>query len=286
VANLLNIAALSRRTGVAPDTLRKWEQRYGVIRPARTAGGQRRYSEHDLARVEWLRDRLGEGWRISEAARVLEGAEAPPYAGPADLRRALSESVRESRPVEIGALLDQTFAVLPLERALTEVVAPVLAWVGDAWSTGELTVAQEHAASAKVRARLDRMLADARGGVRGTAVLACAPGELHDLGLLMLAVLLRADGWCVEFLGASTPVEQAFAFTQEIDAAVRGWSAARRETLDALSDGLHALGQPSAAAIVTGGHAVAPADASALGTIYPNGDLQQAVTNLRGLATA
>ena len=44
-AALLNIAALSRRTGVAPDTLRKWEQRYGVLRPVRTAGGQRRYSE-------------------------------------------------------------------------------------------------------------------------------------------------------------------------------------------------------------------------------------------------
>src|SRR3712207_3874379 len=53
----LNIAALARRTGVAPDTLRKWEQRYGVLRPNRTAGGQRRYTEADVARVEWLRAR-------------------------------------------------------------------------------------------------------------------------------------------------------------------------------------------------------------------------------------
>ena len=52
-------------------------------------------------------------------------------------------------------------------------------------------------------------MADARGGVRGTAVLACAPGEHHDLGLLMLAVALRADGWRVEYLGADTPVESA-----------------------------------------------------------------------------
>ena len=57
-APLLNIAALSRRTGIAPDTLRKWELRYGVLRPVRTAGGQRRYSELDVQRVEWLRDRI------------------------------------------------------------------------------------------------------------------------------------------------------------------------------------------------------------------------------------
>ena len=67
----LNIAALSRRTGVAPDTLRKWEQRYGVLNPSRTDGGQRRYSELDVARVEWLLARLDEGYRIGEAAALL-----------------------------------------------------------------------------------------------------------------------------------------------------------------------------------------------------------------------
>ena len=60
----LNIAALAHRTGVAAETLRKWEQRYQILQPSRTAGGQRRYSERDVARVEWLRERLGEGYRI------------------------------------------------------------------------------------------------------------------------------------------------------------------------------------------------------------------------------
>ena len=67
----LNIAALARRTGVAPDTLRKWEQRYAILQPSRTSGGQRRYSERDVARVEWLRERLDEGYRIGEAASLL-----------------------------------------------------------------------------------------------------------------------------------------------------------------------------------------------------------------------
>ena len=75
--------------------------------------------------------------------------------------------------------------------------------------SGRLTVGHEHLASAAIRARLERTLAEQRGAVRGVAVLACAPDELHELGLLMLACLLRADGWDVVYLGQSTPVADA-----------------------------------------------------------------------------
>src|SRR4051794_41287273 len=79
----LNIAALTQRTGVPSDTIRKWEQRYGVLHPERTPGGQRRYSERDVARVEWLKERLHEGYRIGEAA-------GPPR-GPAAVGRTAAE---------------------------------------------------------------------------------------------------------------------------------------------------------------------------------------------------
>ncbi len=193
-AALLNIAALSRRTGVAPDTLRKWEQRYGVLRPVRTAGGQRRYSEMDVQRVEWLRDRIRDGWRIGEAARVIDEATSVALDEPSDLRDTLIAAIEENDPRAVSATLDQAFAVLRLEQALAEVVTPALQWAGDAWHRGELSVAQEHAITAKVRAHLGKLISEGRGGVRGSAVLACAPGEHHDIGLLMLAVMLRADG--------------------------------------------------------------------------------------------
>src|SRR5215218_9456024 len=92
----LNIAALSRRTGVAADTLRKWEQRYAILHPARTPGGQRRYSELDVSRVEWLRDRLEEGYRIGEAAELLGDAPVIGRRTAADLRDALLAAVLES----------------------------------------------------------------------------------------------------------------------------------------------------------------------------------------------
>ena len=105
----------------------------------------------------------------------------------------------------LSSLIDQTFALLSLERGIVEVVAPVLERIGQGWDTGAISIAQEHLLTSKLRARLEQLVGDTRGGVRGTAVLACAPGERHDLGLLMLAVLLGADGWHVEYLGADTP---------------------------------------------------------------------------------
>jgi len=284
VSALLNIAALWRRTGIAPDTLRKWELRYGVLRPTRTAGGQRRYSEQDVARVEWLRDRLAEGWRIGEAARVLQGSDAPALDQPDELRAALIEASQNG--ADVAALLDQAFAVLPLEQAFSEVIVPALRWVGDAWHAGHVSVAQEHAVTAKVRARFDQLLADARGAVRGVAVLAGAPGEQHDLGLLMLAVLLRGDGWHVEYLGANTPVEDAVQFAQHVNATIVCFSAARAESLTQLRTGLAALDRKAPPTLVVGGAAVSAQVAREHGATFWDDDVSTAVTRLRELAPA
>lgn len=284
-APLLNIAALAQRTGVAADTLRKWEQRYGVLRPVRTVGGQRRYTETDVQRVEWLRDRIRDGWRIGEAARVLDEASSAALEAPGELHDALIAAIRDSEPQMLSAMLDQAFAVLPLQQTLTEVITPVLRWTGEAWQAGELSIAQEHAITAKVRAHLGKLLSDGRGGVHGVTVLACAPGEQHDIGLLMLAVVLRADGWRVEFLGADTPVEAALAFAKDVGASMVCISASRPESVDLLRASLFAMASP-AATLVIGGAAVTPELARELRATYADGKLDVAVSRLRKLATA
>jgi MerR family transcriptional regulator, light-induced transcriptional regulator len=284
-APLLNIAALSRRTGIAPDTLRKWELRYGVLRPERTPGGQRRYSELDVQRVEWLRDRIRDGWRIGEAARVIDEASAAALDEPVSLRDALIASVRDSDPVTLSATLDQAFAVLPLEQALTDVVTPALRWTGEAWHRGELSVAQEHAITAKVRAHLGKLISDGQGGIHGVAVLACAPGERHDVGLLMLAVMLRADGWRVEFLGADTPVAEAISFADDVGATMLCLSASRVESVASLGSALAAVSPPDGVALVLGGAAVTPEIARSLRATYADGELDLAVARLRKLAS-
>jgi MerR family transcriptional regulator, light-induced transcriptional regulator len=282
---LLNIAAISRRTGVAPDTLRKWEHRYGVLRPARTAGGQRRYDEADVQRVEWLRDRIAEGWRIGEAARMLD-SESSALDDPVELRDALIAAIRDVDLSSVTASLEQALAVLPLEQALDDVITPALHWTGEAWHRGELSIAQEHAISAKVRAHLTKRIADSRADVHGVAVLACGPDESHDLGLLMLAVALRADGWRVEYLGADTPADTAIAFAEQINATMLCFSASRKESLEALRASLGAPTKESTVPLVIGGGASSAKVGRELGATYVGGNLTTAVTRLRRLARA
>ena len=108
-------------------------------------------------------------------------------------------------------------------------LAPALIEVGVRWEAGDVTVAQEHLATSTVRAAMQRLLADARADVRGVAVLACAPGEQHEIGLLMFAVLLRADGWQVAYLGADTPVPEAVELARVIGASALCFSAGTSE---------------------------------------------------------
>ncbi len=281
----LNISAIAARTGVAADTLRKWEQRYGVLRPQRTAGGQRRYSEQDVARVEWLRDRLAEGWRIGEAARVLQEREVPALDDPGDLLEALVAAAAADDAAATTGLLDQAFAVLPLETAFSDVLTPALREVGELWHSGTISVAEEHSFTGKVRTRLEVLLAEERPAVRGTAVLACAPGERHEIGLLMLAVLLRADGWQVEYLGAATPVEDALAFAESIGSRLVCLSAGQKAAVAELRRALRATETPTIP-IALGGAAVKQEDAEALGVTYTNANLPAAVKQLRKLASA
>jgi MerR family transcriptional regulator, light-induced transcriptional regulator len=279
----LNIAALARRTGVAPDTLRKWEQRYGILRPERTTGGQRRYSERDVARVEWLRARLSEGYRIGEAALLL-GKTGVTVAHTTDEHvEAILAAARRDDVGEIGLRLDQSFALQPLDTVLADVIVPLLREVGRRWQRGDLSVAQEHLVSEAVRARLGHLVGDASGGVRGTAVLACAPNERHELGLMALAVALRNDGWQVAYVGADTPLSDAIDLARRKSAAVLAISVAMSERIDDLVEAMHGATYGDGVALVVGGRAASSEVAQRLGARYVGGELHEAVEELRAL---
>jgi methanogenic corrinoid protein MtbC1 len=280
----LNISALARRAGVGVDTLRKWEQRYGVIRPTRTSGGQRRYTDRDAARVEWLRDRLAEGYRIGEAARLLgEAAEPAPAKAPAKVRAQLLEAIERSDAGAASSLLDHSLFVAGVESTLTQIVAPILEEIGKGWEEGRLSVAQEHLATETIRSRLVTLLADARGAVRGVAVLACPAGERHDMGLLMLAVLLRGDGWQVAYLGADTPVADAFGLAEQLDARVVALSLVMPKPAAALRTAL-ARRPPRAATVVVGGRGASGVASPGSSAVHVSGDPRQGVRRLRRYA--
>jgi len=204
----LRIGELSRRVGVSAELLRAWERRYGLLQPSRTAGGFRLYSEDDERRVRTMQELLASGLSAAEAARTAlaepgTAAVAAPDALAAELRAALDGFDEQAAHAAFDALL----AAYTLETVLGGVVLPYLKELGDRWESGEATVAQEHFATHVIRGRL---LGLARGWDRGVgprALLACPPGELHDLPLVVFGVALRGRGWRVTFLGADTPPE-------------------------------------------------------------------------------
>jgi MerR family transcriptional regulator, light-induced transcriptional regulator len=234
----MNIQAVAQRTGVPAATLRKWEQRYGVLTPQRTPGSHRRYSERDVARVEWLKSRLAEGYRIGEAARLIRGdAEALPTE-PEGLMNELVDATVSRSFDRMQHVIDQAFALFPLERAITEVIEPALDLAGELWESGEARVVDEHFLTELVRGKVLGLLDGALTGPRGCAVLLCVPGERHEIGLLALAVLLHADGWGVVYLGADTPVEEAAELADSRDAQFLFVSATMSEHAEAAEDAL------------------------------------------------
>jgi len=203
------IGELSRRSGVSPDLLRAWERRYSLLRPSRSPGGLRLYSEDDLLRVGAMQEQLASGLAAAEAAAVAadRGGVARAQNDTTHARDELATALLAFDETRAHAAFDALVAALSLDTLVGDVVVPYLHELGDRWERGEISVAQEHFASALLRGRL---LGLARGwgqGLGPTALLACAPGEQHDLGLIAFGLALRARGWRILYLGPDTPLE-------------------------------------------------------------------------------
>ncbi len=207
----LRIGEVSRRTGVSVDLLRAWEKRYGVLSPGRSEGGFRLYSDDDVERVRAMRTHLSEGLAAAQAARLaLESEVRPALTGSPDLvsqdRVELEEALASFAEVRANAVLDRLLATLSLDALLAEVLLPYLHDLGDAWERGDVTVGQEHFASNVIRGRLLGLGRGWGAGIGPHALLACPPGELHDLGLITFGLALRSRGWRITFLGQDTPI--------------------------------------------------------------------------------
>jgi MerR family transcriptional regulator, light-induced transcriptional regulator len=211
VPGQVRIGELSRRSGVSPELLRAWEQRYGLLRPTRSDGGFRLYTAADERRIAVMRSHLERGLSAAEAARLtLEeergngGGEAPLLERTAAELRSALDALDEGAA---QAALDRLLSGFSTAAVLRDVLLPYLRELGERWERGDVSVAQEHFASQVVRGRL---LGLARGWDRGTgprALLACMPGELHDLGLIAFGLGLRDHGWRITFLGPDVPLD-------------------------------------------------------------------------------
>jgi len=269
--------------------LRAWERRYGLLQPVRTEGGYRLYSGDDEQRVRRMLDLLEQGLSPAEAARVAhdtgEGNRAADLGVPPDgrvlsrLRANLSAAVERLDPGSGQRALDALLSAVTVETALREVLMPFLHDLGERWQRGEASIAEEHFASQLLRGRIAALAAGGSGGVGARALLACPPGERHDIALLAFGLVLGRQGWSVTFLGADTPVESIAELLDREDFDAVVLAASDPERFAAVSDGLEQLADRSR--LYLAGAGADPEVAAGTGAALLGGD---PVTAALGLA--
>jgi DNA-binding transcriptional MerR regulator len=210
-AGRLRIGELSRRVGVSTERLRAWERRYGLLSPTRTAGGFRLYGDGDERRVRRMLTHLETGVSAAEGARLAlrERGEASPAHTGMPAPSALADDLRQALDTfdepAAHAALDRLLAAFTMDSVLRDAVVPYLRELGERWQQGEVSIGQEHFATAVLHGRLLGLARGWGSGGSPRALLACLPGEQHDMGLICFGLALRGRGWSITFLGCDTP---------------------------------------------------------------------------------
>ncbi|HZU87029.1 MAG TPA: MerR family transcriptional regulator [Anaerolineaceae bacterium] len=220
---LYNIKAVSRLVGLLPVTLRAWERRYGLPQPRRGDQGYRLYSDYDLRTLRWLKAKLNAGMSISRAIEALHDMrssgqdpanenEMVNYSHPIlteNLALELMQSLVMFNDQASQQILRRALSMYSLDDVLSGVVQPALVEIGEAWHRGEVTIAAEHYATQFVLQHLLSLLhAMGPAAHPGVIVAAGAPGEMHQIGILMLVVMLRWRGWEVKYLGPDLKLDR------------------------------------------------------------------------------
>lgn len=256
----VSIAAVERETGLSKDTLRVWERRYGFPQPGRDRNGERVYAEVQVAKLRVLSRLLDLGLRpgqivhrslteLDQCVAQLTAAQRSEPPASEDVEASLDETLGRLRLYDAEGLrkqLNQTLLRLGLQRFVIEFAARLTVLVGEQWARGDLSISQEHLYTEQMQ-QLLRQAIDALQVATGTPtiLLTTAPGEGHEIGLLMAqACLLAAHARCIS-LGPQTPISQILeaAHAQAVDAVGLSFSenfklAAAQQVLRQLRSGL------------------------------------------------
>lgn len=244
---LYNIGVVARMTGISMATLRAWERRYDFPETKRTVGGHRLFSERDVLRLRWVKERIDEGMQTAQAINALRHQEktghlvlteqelgSEPVSSVSSLgfgrepngdkkrimdvlqERLLDALNRRSIP-DSDEVMAEALAVSTPEDLILHVIGPTLGQLGDLWENGQITVATEHLATNYLRHRLLMwMLSGPPPQNSKPIVLACAPEEWHEGSLLILGAMLRRRRWLVSYLGQAVPLPDLASFVHDI----------------------------------------------------------------------
>ena len=213
------IGAVTKLTGLSIDVVRVWERRHGAVRPARSDGGTRLYSDADVLRLKRLRQAVDKGFGIGQAARFSEAEldevigetrQSPEATDPfATLRRRFIDAIQIMDVVTAEQELARAATLFSTRELVKNIVAPTLKEVGERCARGEFGAGHEHLASGLLRNLVSSLLRLYPASANGDAIVLATPAqEHHKFDLLLAALLAAMHGWRVVYLGADLPAPE------------------------------------------------------------------------------
>lgn len=203
-------------SGLPADTLRAWEKRYRAVEPQRV-NRRRLYSQADVNRLKLLKWAVDHGHRIGHVAnksadQLLELQGSLPHTQglgsrtPDHVHRII-EKIKEYS-LEADIELSKLATMMAPRPFVFEVVVPMMQEIGRLWEKKELSIAHEHLTTAAVRNILAVLLRAYGLNNQGPAIIFCTPpGEEHELGILIAAMIASIHGFKVLYFGVNLPLE-------------------------------------------------------------------------------
>jgi DNA-binding transcriptional MerR regulator len=281
-AEKLPMRTIASLTGVNPITLRAWERRYGLVQPLRTPKGHRLYTQEHVEQIRRVIALVERGVPISRVHEVLVAERQPGAAtrGPwgEHLERMAAATARFDE-AELDRVYDEALSLQPIERVTRGLLLPLLARLGERWKDLPGGIAEEHFFSTYLRSKLGARLQHRAHYATGPRLLAaCAPGEQHEIGLLLFALEAQSAGMRPVVLGADTPLPEVALARRSSGCEAVVVSASVEPAAGFLDRALPALVRDSGVPVFVGGpvavhhqRAVAAAGAVALGVDLENG---------------
>jgi MerR family transcriptional regulator, light-induced transcriptional regulator len=300
---MLSIGALSRASGIPVTTLRTWESRYGYPQSCRKPSGHRLYPSSSVLRLRRIADALAAGHRAGEVLTasdaalqdmlqtlpVLPRVSARTFPVPAGGSRTpdLIEAVRRFDGADLSRRLCDVWTRFGPLDFCREAVAPLLVEVGREWAAGRLEIRHEHFVSERLADILRSLRLPYEDRAAGPlVVLATLPGEMHGLGLQMVALLVAVSGCRSCLLGTDVPTDQMAQVARDLRARAVAVSMSQASVRRAAGQQLVALREalPRRVALLAGGSGASVVSAASGITVMQ--DLDAIDGWARGLAAS
>ena len=213
---LFPIRTVSELTGVNSITLRAWENRYGLIEPVRKSSGHRLYTQEHIDLINRVVGLLDRGMRIGQVSAALRSEAEETTAGGEEqtdhwkryINGMIAAIIRFDEE-GLERIYGEALSHYPVRLVTEKLLTPLLRELGERWITGNGSVAEEHFFGFYLRNKLGaRFHHRARNQVGPKLLLACMPGDMHEIGLLLFALDACDRGFQTILLGANMPLDE------------------------------------------------------------------------------